>query len=658
MRGPVEGGDKLKVSALDDSGPISYLLARVPNNVSYETVSEQPEAEPNQPVVTPLTFHGGLAYSIYDPRQAGAITNTSMLIDQPNIIRPPVAPTTVTLSTNLNPPAYYFETLVNDGGADEGQPVLYVIVPVTAEPSSVLLEKISLDSGDFGTLLNSKAFTVTHLPGDPICQPAEWNDGTDTFWRLGLGDNGKIQELQTIASGTSNDTWNASADADARHLKLVGNRLYRSTDENQISILPRASDPMAEANWGDDFFIGDVSKEVTAIGESGPFAMVAKEDGFYEFDGIGEATNVFPEIGRGDGTGLNNGQGMVFWHGGFMIPAASALWWTVTGEPVGPDSNPNNTANDPSLGSASYLRHGHWAGLAAFGKYIYGLYISSAGTDAYLLQGRERDSSDPPGWGPLIWTSIDLVTANFDNFRGIFISELSEFSSSETRPSLWYPHGNHVRYVWLDKDGAVASRRGDIDLATSGSVTSGRIDGGMPNVPKQLWAIEGWAEDFGSVSGSFQFNVYRDGGSSEAVGSTITSDGFFRQFWTQDSNDTGRTLLVNVTWTGSSSLTDTNGPHLRDVVVREVALPRVSREWMVLFMVEDEQAKTAKKIRSELEAYVGDMKKYTLPDRDTFNGVMGKPRMLRADEIDRLTPRNQEPPKYVISAPIKEMSGS
>jgi hypothetical protein len=180
----------------------------------------------------------------------------------------------------------------------------------------------------------------------------------------------------------------------------------------------------------------------------------------------------------------------------------------------------------------------------------------------------------------------------------------------------------------------------------------------MPNVPKQLWAIEGWAEDFGSVIGSFQFNVYRDGGSSEAVGSTITSDGFFREFWTQDTNDTTRTQLINVTWTGTSSLTDTNGPHLRDVVVREVALPRTSREWTFLFAVEDEQSKTAKLIRSELEAYVGDLKKYTLPDRDTFNGVMGKPRMLRADEINRLTPRNQEPPHYVIAASVREMSGS
>ncbi|KKK59938.1 hypothetical protein LCGC14_3029400, partial [marine sediment metagenome] len=33
-------------------------------------------------------------------------------------------------------------------------------------------------------------------------------------------------------------------------------------------------------------------------------------------------------------------------------------------------------------------------------------------------------------------------------------------------------------------------------------------------------------------------------------------------------------------------------------------------------------------------------------------------RMLRADEINRLTPRNQEPPHYVIAATVREMSGS
>ncbi len=845
MRGPVEGGDKLKVSALDDSGPISYPLARIPNNVSYDTVSDQPEAEPNQPLSMPLSFHGGLAYSTYNPRQAGVFANNGMLTQEPNIIRPPILPTTVTLTDANSPPMYFFEagaanatitfdaasngtvdndttitishtvanqndrimivgvsysstatvtvafgsqslaslgiraggtgaiqmfyllaptvqtanvvvtfsgarsgvagvtswynvdqldplgSQVNDAGTSAGPATVTVIsatgevvvdtamcrnsvqtltvgasqterwnavdggtntrgagsneagaasvtmswtlgascnwaimaVPlkpatrpllyaISVEPGEVNVYKISLDNTNFGTLLNTKSFSV--VTTQPMGKPAEWNNGSNTYWTLGLGDNGKIQQLTTIAAGTSDDTWTASADADARHLIVVGNQLIRSTNENQVSVLARASDPMTEANWGSDFYVGDVSHNITELGEASGLNYLASDNGFFEWDLIGEAINVLPAIGEAS----RNGQGMVYYHGGFLIPADSGLWWTVTGEPIGPDSNPNNRANDPSLGSAAYFKHGRWMGLATFGAYVYGLYVSSAGTSAYLAMGRERDASDPPGWGPLVWQVIALPTADFNDFHGVFIAGTSRFSAAEMRPSLWYANGNDVGYIWLDKDGAPLSRRGDIDLATSGSVTSGRIDEGMPNVPKQLWAIEGWAEDFGSVTGTFQFNVYRDGGSSEAVGSTITADGFFRKFWTQDTNDTARTHLINVTWTGSSSLTDTNGPHLRDVVVREVALPRVSREWVVLFMVEDEQAKTAKKIRSELEGYVGDLKKFTLPDRDTFNGVMGKPRMLRADEIDKLTPRNQEPPKYVISAPIKEMSGS
>jgi hypothetical protein len=842
-RGPSDIGDKLKVAALDDSGPISYPLAEIPNNVSYETISEQPEAEPNQPLSIPLSFHGGLAYSAYDPRQAGAFVNNGMLIQEPNIIRPPIAPTTVELTDANSPPMYFFETpgasatithddsssgtgtagavtvphtvasgddrilivgssnvenssaipgatyggvsmtvlvshrfdprratlfyLLNPAtgtadvvvtpfgtpdivvgvssytGVDLDNPfgatttangtddaptlaqvsatnelvvdVLAVNANVTAavgasqderwnaiegtgmrgagsseagaasvtmswslsgagdwalvstslkpvavprlyaisvESGEVNVYKLSLESGDFGTLLNTKTFSVTTT--QPMGRPAEWNDGSDTFWRLGLGDNGKIQELDTIAAGTSDDTWNASADADARHLKVVGNQLIRSTNENQISILPRGSDPMTEANWGGDFFAGDVSSDITELGEASGLGYVAKTVGLFEWDLIGEAINVFPEIGRAS----RNGQGMIFYHGGFMIPADSGLWWTRTGEPVGPDSNPNNRANDPSLGSADYFRHGRWMGLATFGAYVYALYVSSTGTSAQLAMGRERDDSDPPGWGPLVWQTIDLPTADFNDFHGVFIAELSRFSATETRPSLWYANGNDVSYIWLDKDGAPLSRRGDIDLATTGSVTSGKFDFDIPRVPKQLWAIEGWAEDFGSVTGSFQFNVYRDGGSLEAVGSTITSDGFFRQFWTQDTNDIARALLVNVTWTGTSSITDTNGPHLRDVVLRAIALPRTTRDWTVLFRVEDEQAKTAKKIRSELEGYVGDLKKFTLPDRDTFNGVMGKPRLLRADEIQDLFPRNQPPPKYVISAPLREMAGS
>ncbi|KKL71212.1 hypothetical protein LCGC14_2097200, partial [marine sediment metagenome] len=252
-----------------------------------------------------------------------------------------------------------------------------------------------------------------------------------------------------------------------------------------------------------------------------------------------------------------------------------------------------------------------------------------------------------------------LATSDFDDFHGVTITETSDFTSSEVRPCLWYANANNVQYIWLNKDGTPMSVRGEIDTITgSASVISGRLDFGLPRVTKQLWKFDGWAEDMSVGDYSFRLTVYRDGGSAENVDDAITADGYFESFWTQDTNDTARVILVEVKWSGTQNLTDLNGPHLRDVMVRAVAQPDVTREWTFLFAVEDEQGKTAKKIRSELEGYVGDLKKYTLPDRDTFNGVMGKPRMLRADEISRLTPRNQEPPHYVISCVVREMSGA
>ncbi|KKN27936.1 hypothetical protein LCGC14_0859260, partial [marine sediment metagenome] len=137
-RGPRELGDKVTVSTVAGASPKAYPLAAVPNNYSYDDVSDQPEAQPNQPLSVPLSFHGGLAYSTYNQRQAGAFINNGMLVHEPNIIRPPIASTTVTLSSNLDPPTYYFETVVNDGGADDGQPVLYALVQVTAEANSVI----------------------------------------------------------------------------------------------------------------------------------------------------------------------------------------------------------------------------------------------------------------------------------------------------------------------------------------------------------------------------------------------------------------------------------------------------------------------------------------------------------------------------------------
>lgn len=648
VRAPRDIGDKLIISALNDSGPISYPLARVPNNVSYETVSEQPEAEPNQPVAWPLTFHGGISYSEYDPRVGGALTNAGLLANEPNIIKWPPKLNGVSLADDAKPPNYFFEATVNDSGADDGQPVLYVIVNEAAE---INVYKISLDSGDFGTLLNTKTFAIT--PTQPCGHPAEWNDGSNTRWYLGLGDNGKIQRLDSVVSSTSADTWAASSDADARHLKVVGNQLVRSTNENQVSILPRAGDPNTEASWGGDFFVGEVSSDITELGEASGLGYIATELGFFEWDLTGEAENVFPEIGKAE----RNGQGMVYWHGGFLIPAATGLWWTRTGTPVGPDSNPNNFANSPSLGTDLYAKHGRWTGLAPFGKYIYALYSDSTGQANLVLQGRERDDEDPPGWGPLVWHVIGVVGSDLADFQGIHIAKASEFGATDVRPSLWAARGDNLAYWWLDKDGDLGSRRGDIEVGPGNvPIRSGNFHFGYPRVLKQLQVIEGWGEDL-SATEKFDFRVYRDGGSAEAVGAEITSDGFFQRFWTQDTNDTARSMLVECRYTGDSS-TGLDGPRLFNVMVRAILVPGATREWTFLLAVEDEQSKTAKKIRSELEGYVGDMKKYTLPDKDTFNGVMGKVRMLRADEISALTPRNLDPPHYVIAAPVREISGS
>lgn len=647
-RAPSPRGDKLKVSALDNSGPIDYPLASIPNNVSYETVSDQQEAEPNQPLSIPLSFHNGIAYSTYTSQQAGAFFSDGMICDLPGVMRAPLLQTAVTLTGAANPVQYFFEATVNDSGADDGQPVLYAIA---IESGEVNVYKISLDNGDFGTLLNTKTFTVTTT--QPMGRPVEWNNGSATEWYLGLGDNGKINKLTSIVSGTSADTWSTGTNtADARHLKVVGNRLMRSTNENQISLLPRAGDPTDESEWGSDFFVGDVSANITELGEAGGLAYIAKTDGFYEWDTVGQAVNIFPEIGKA----TRNGQGMVYWHGGFLIPAASGLWWTRTGQPVGPDSNPNNKGFDPSFGSSNIHKQGRWMGLHPFGKYIFAMYTAGPAA-GYLYYGREREQGDPVGWGPIVWQVAKGKGMDFDNFHGCFVTETSEVSSTETRPFVWATQNDDLHGYQLDKDGGLNSTRGEIDIQATARVFSGLIDFGLPNVLKQLHVIDGWSEDSLGGNSGFDWTVYRDGGSQESVGSRITTDGFFQRFWTQDTADTAYAFLVRLSWAGSNE-TDTNGPHLRDAMVRAVALPNTTREWTFLLAVEDEEAKTAKKIRSELEGYVGDLKQYTLPDKDTFNGVMGKPRLLRADEISALTPRNLDPPHYVIAASVREMSGS
>ena len=297
--------------------------------------------------------------------------------------------------------------------------------------------------------------------------------------------------------------------------------------------------------------------------------------------------------------------------------------------------------------------------LAPFGEYVYGLYITSTGNVAQVFIGRERQGEDPPGWGPIIWHAVATTAGDFDDFHGMFVAETSEFSATETRPTLWYATGNDVSFIFLDKDGAPQRRRGNIDLETGTIIcVSGDFDFGYPRVTKQLRVIEGWAEDFAASGHVFRFRVYRDGGSVETVGADITADGFFQRFWTQDTNDAARSMLVDCTWAGSSNLTDTNGPHLRDVIVRALAKPDTTPVWTFLISAKDSSGKTSKAVRSELEGYKNTLKEWKPPGEDSFNGVLTSLRLLRADELRDLADRNQPPPSFIFAAEVREMISS
>ena len=717
-RAPSPLGDKIVVSTVAGASHKDYPLARIPNNVSYEDVSDQPEARPNQALAWPLSFHGGLAYSRYDPETAGAFTNSGLITSEPNAIGAARIANSLALTGAANPPMYAFEAAVNDAGADDGKPRQFVIaceaaeiniykislahghtgsanaavttdataktltdtrvswttnewvgeivtcnsetLTITSNTATVLTgtggwsgdpgdeHSYKIGVGDFGTLLNTKTIAVT--PTQPMGRPAEWNDGSNTEWRVPTGDTtNDIHSLTSCVSGTSADTW-GTGDGDARFLRVVKNQLYRTTGTNEVSVLANAADPETEANWGDEFYVGDAGTKITDLLEVNGISYICKEDGLYEWDGVGEADHVL-HTGRAE----RNGQGATYWHGGFLIPGVN-LWWTRTGKPVGPDSNPHNRGNHPSLGDDEYyLRHGRWHGLAPFGEYIYALYLASRGTHTILLQGRERTEGDPPGWGPIIWQSLAVHSGDADDFHGLFITETSELSVGVTRPVLWTADVNSLRYMFLDNDGSPASRRGEIDVAfVASTITSGDFDFGLPSVTKQLRVIEGWAEDM-DTGDTWRFYAYRDGGGAEAVGATITEDGFFQRFWTQDTNDTARSMLVALVWDGGTVCIDGNGPYIRDPLIRALAMPDTTRTWTFLLTARDEQAKTGKLVRSELEAYKNDLKKYKLPDGDSFNGVLTKLRLLRADEVKNLTPRNQEPPHYIIETTVREM---
>jgi len=281
------------------------------------------------------------------------------------------------------------------------------------------------------------------------------------------------------------------------------------------------------------------------------------------------------------------------------------------------------------------------------------------------MWGRERDSFDPPGWGPIIWQGVEYVIADLNDFHGCFIAETSEWSLSATRPTIWFTSENNTAFIFLDDDGAPMGRAGDVRLSATGYIYSGEIDFGMPRVLKQLRVIEGYVENLDAAH-KFEFFPYLDGsGSSTQVGADITGSapsggtGYFERFWTQDSSDTCRRLILKVNWGASDNIYDQDGPMMRDVMLHAIALPDTTNVWTFLVRAEDDTMRTAKKIRTEMEGYKNDLLKYELPDGDSFNGVLTGIRMLRANEVRELVVDGNQPiPKYIMAATVREMVSS
>ena len=844
-RGKEQAGDQLAVSTVAGVSENTFPLAPLPQNISYNTISLQPEAQPNQPVSVPISFHGGLAYDHYDEETGGCLVNTGILCNERNVLRAPVKVNTTTLTGAAAPAMYFFEerapnaTIGRDtptsgsvssnttltishttgSGVDRhmlvavasdtatypssvafgetaltakvaarsatGQVAFYTLVnpaasttadvvityaaatniaagvrscsnvnqatpvgsfaaaigtsagPATDDVASVsgelvldaavvtnsvqtltddetqeefnVLEgsalrcagsyeagaasvttswslgascdwgiiavslkpslapvlyansvedgevnsyKVSLDDANFGTLLVTK--TWSHVTTKPMGRCAEWYDGTQTDWWQPLGDNAKLQRLSAIASGSSADTWTPATDATAnsRHLVNVKDQLYELHGDNEIGILDRGNDPGTNANWGRGHYVGSGAVKVTDLAQVSGLCYLSVEDGFYEFDGVGTARNILPEIGRAE----RNGQGLSYGRGGFFVPGVASLYWSLTGQPIGPDSfDDEHTANDPSIGIDQYFKHGRWNGTYSYNGHFYGIYVDSSGTSAFIVWAY-------PVGDKWRWQTIASVTADFNDFHGIYVAETSKFSASEVRPCLFFANGNDLSWIWLDKNGAPMLRRGDIDLHGSAVVISGRIDFGYPRVNKQLTYISGWAEDFVAAADHhvFRLFVYRDGGNLEQVSSSITGDGtddgrYFTNWWTQDSNDECRSLLFMLLWTGTNSLTGQSGPRLRDMQIHAILKPATTRLWNFLISAKDDTSRTAKTIRSDLEGYLNDLKLFKTPFEDAFSGMLTDLTLLRADEINALTPRGQSPPHFIFRATVREM---
>jgi hypothetical protein len=221
--------------------------------------------------------------------------------------------------------------------------------------------------------------------------------------------------------------------------------------------------------------------------------------------------------------------------------------------------------------------------------------VTEGSTKTYIFAANRRAES-------MVWHCID----RFDGIARLVPIDGALDSNSR----LWFTDVTEGTYGFyqLGPNGEPDAGRGSLgygDQEVTYQLYFPRTDWGFPNDLKQLQSLEVKTLNTDATT-PVQLKVFRDQGTEESVGATITDAGVDERFWTTGTSDTAYdTMFMVEVETQETFDTDTDW-QLLSLVARGKMRPKVTRE--VEFVVDTQRLDSvldATAVKANLEALAG-----------------------------------------------------
>lgn len=316
-------------------------------------------------------------------------------------------------------------------------------------------------------------------------------------------------------------------------------------------------------NWSTEYDIGDPSGNINQVFGHNRWSYILKDEGLYTFDEAGnQEANVLTDLATFKSA---ENRSYAQWNDLVFIPSFAGLYRYLqqgAARTVG--------LEEVRLNEATELINSYPTAMAAFGKWAYVSYYD--GTSSRLCLMRRAEEGDTGMGSPFTLVSV------LDKFTGK--CQAMHISSLPTAPTLFYGRSTGaVGYFTITRDGLPASYN-------TGTVTVRMppTDLGSPMTVKFFRSIEVVTRNMGG-SKSLQLKAAMDGGAANDVGATVTASGAAERFFTQGSNDSGRTIQLTAVLVNTGG--GTTPAELRECILNFEERPLQVRAYATVVRVED-----------------------------------------------------------------------